>query len=271
MIRLVKLLLTGGVLLVGLGTASAGPGKGGGKGKGGGRGAVGVPPGHGGIPPGHGGVPPGQARNAALGSGNWGGYYPRPYSYGGYYPRPYYPYYGGYYPYYRPYYSNNSGFWPGLGLGLALGSLSNLPYRTFGGYSPYYYPAGSVLPSGYIGSYSAPATAAVLGLPAVIDPSAVPAAIDPTPVPAPTPVPNGPAPVHVTVRVPDGAQVWVADAPSNQTGPAQTFVSPPVEPGVDYTYVIRAAWTENGQPVSRTKRVTVRAGDRVTVDMTQPE
>jgi uncharacterized protein (TIGR03000 family) len=264
MIRLAKFLLAGGLLFGILGPADAGPqkGKGGGGGKGSGRG---VPPGHGGIPPGHGGIPPGQARKAALGSAFGPAYS------GGYYPSPYYPnYYGGsYYPYYRPYYSNNSGFWPGLGLGLALGSLSNLPYRTFGGYSPYYYPAGSVLPPGYVGSYSAPATAAVLGLPAVIDPTLVPVVAEPTP--APTPVPNGPAPVHVTVRVPDGARVWVADAPSNQTGPAQSFVSPPVEPGVDYTYVVRATWTENGQAVNRTKRVAVRAGDRVTVDMTQPE
>ncbi|HET6572391.1 MAG TPA: TIGR03000 domain-containing protein [Fimbriiglobus sp.] len=273
MIRITKLLLAAGLFFVGLGTASAGPGKGkgGGKGRGGGGyGRVGVPPGHGGIPPGHGGIPPGQAKKAYLGSA-FGPMYS-----GGYYRSPFYPnYYGGsHYPnyyggsFYRPYYSN-SGFWPGLGVGLALGGLSNLPYRSFGGYSPYYYPTGSVLPAGYVGNYSAPATAAVAGLPAVLDPTAVPATAGPTPVPAPTP--TGAAPVHLTVRVPDGARVWVADAPSNQTGPAQTFVSPPVEPGMDYTYVVRAAWTENGQPVSRMRRVTVHAGDRVTVDMTQPE
>jgi len=248
------------MLFVALGPASAAPQKG--KGGGGGHGR-----GHGGIPPGHGGIPPGQARNAVLGSA-YGPVYP-----GGNYRTPYYPnYYGNpYYPYYRPYYSSNSGFWPGVGVGLAVGSLMNLPYRSFGGYSPYYYPAGSVLPQGYVGTYSAPATAAVLGFPAVLDPTQVPAVAEPTPVPAPSPVPTGATPVHVTVNVPDGAQVWVADAPSNQTGPTQTFVSPPIEPGVDYTYVVRATWTENGQPVSRTKRVTVRAGDRVTVDMTQPE
>ena len=208
MIRLTKFLLAGGLLFVTLGPASAGPQKGKGGGKGGG---------HGGIPPGHVKhvAPPGQVRNAALGSAYRAGYP------GGYYPSPYYPnYYGN--NYYRPYYSN-SGFWPGFGVGLALGSLSNLPYRSFGGYSPYYYPAGSVLPPGYVGTYSAPATAAVLGVPAVLDPTSV---AEPTPVPAPMPVPNGATPVYMTVRVPDGAQVWVADVPSNQTGPTQSFVSP---------------------------------------------
>ena len=63
----------------------------------------------------------------------------------------------------------------------------------------------------------------------------------------------------------------MADAPSNQIGPTQSFVSPPIEPGIDYTYVVRATWAENGQSVSRTKRVIVRAGDGVTVDMTQPD
>lgn len=259
MIRLAKGLLAVGVVFAALAPADAAPqkgkGGGGGEGKGGGGGR------------GYGGVPPGQVRNAVLGSAFGPGYS------GGFYPTPFYPnYYGNsYYPYYGPSYFG-SGLWPG-GFGLA-----NLPYyRSFGGYSPYYYPDGSILPYNYAGAYSAPATAAVLGMPAVIDPALVPVnpvGSDPAvqqPIPAPTPAPTGASPVHVTVRVPDGAQVWVADAPSNQIGPAQEFVSPPVEPGVDYTYVVRATWAENGQPVSRTKRVTVRAGDRVTVDMTQPD
>ena len=50
----------------------------------------------------------------------------------------------------------------------------------------------------------------------------------------------------------------------------RTFVSPPLTPAVDYVYVIRGQWAENGKPVVREKKVTVRAGDSVTVDLNQP-
>jgi uncharacterized protein (TIGR03000 family) len=249
--RLAMAMVAGGALLLAFGPVNASPqkGKGGGKGGGGAGPARGI-----------GGIPPGQVRNAVLGTafgpGGLGGFYQTPFFYNDFYS-----------PYVWPGYAG-TGFWPGTGFG----GLTSLPYYyPLGGYSPsyYYYTDGTILPYYSAGTYAAP----VPGWPSVLNAPAVPAQTvqQPTPAPAPMPSPTEAAPVHVTVRVPDGAQVWLADAPSNQTGTSHEFVSPPVEPGVDYTYVVRAAWTENGQPVNRTKRVVVRAGDRVTVDMTQPD
>jgi uncharacterized protein (TIGR03000 family) len=203
-------------------------------------------------------------------SGFHPGYYPGHYGSTFYYR----PYHGGYY--HRPYYGYGSGFGLGLALGYGLGyAFDGIPYRSFGGYWPYYYPAGSVLPDGYLGYYPAQAAAALLGVPAVVEPTGIPP-IPPDEGTAPTLAPPAPAslgaaPVYLTVRVPDGAQVWVADVASNQAGPVRTFVSPAIEPGVEYVYTVKATWTVDGQPMTRTQRVTVRAGERVTVDLTQPE
>jgi uncharacterized protein (TIGR03000 family) len=72
-------------------------------------------------------------------------------------------------------------------------------------------------------------------------------------------------PVHIEVRVPADADIWFDDAKTTQTGTVRQFVSPPLTPGYDYTYEIRARWTEEGRRVSHTRRVSVHAGERVRV------
>jgi uncharacterized protein (TIGR03000 family) len=72
-------------------------------------------------------------------------------------------------------------------------------------------------------------------------------------------------PVYIEVRVPADADIWFDDAKTTQTGTVREFVSPPLTPGHDYTYDIRARWTEEGRHVSHTRRVAVHAGERVSV------
>jgi uncharacterized protein (TIGR03000 family) len=76
--------------------------------------------------------------------------------------------------------------------------------------------------------------------------------------------------VLVTVRVPPNAQVWFDDQRTNQTGTFRTFISPPVNPNGNFVYQIRARWTENGQPVEKTRRIEVEAGDRLVVNFFNP-
>jgi uncharacterized protein (TIGR03000 family) len=77
------------------------------------------------------------------------------------------------------------------------------------------------------------------------------------------------SPARVTVRLPDAdAQVWVEGKPTRQRGSRREFVSPPLDPGQNYTYEVRAVWTESGREVERTRTVRVRAGGTTTVDFT---
>jgi uncharacterized protein (TIGR03000 family) len=73
------------------------------------------------------------------------------------------------------------------------------------------------------------------------------------------------ASVRVTVPTVD-AQVWFDNAPTTQRGTQRTFHSPALQPGSNYTYTIKARWTENGQAVEQQRQVQVQPGQSVSVD-----
>ena len=66
----------------------------------------------------------------------------------------------------------------------------------------------------------------------------------------------------LSVQVPADATVWVQGAATKQTGTTREFISPPLDPGRDYTYTVKAQWKSGDQNVEQTQTVTVRAGDR---------
>jgi uncharacterized protein (TIGR03000 family) len=73
---------------------------------------------------------------------------------------------------------------------------------------------------------------------------------------------------HITVILPSGdAEVFFQGSKTNQTGITRDFVSPPLGKGL-YSYQVRARWTANGEPVTMSRKVQVRAGERVRVDFT---
>jgi uncharacterized protein (TIGR03000 family) len=92
--------------------------------------------------------------------------------------------------------------------------------------------------------------------------------------PAPTPEdPNAVVEddaIHIRVRVPADAQVWFENEKTTLTGAERYFDSPAVTPGKNYTYSIRASWMDNGREVSRTRKIPVHAGEKVTVDFLRP-
>jgi uncharacterized protein (TIGR03000 family) len=83
----------------------------------------------------------------------------------------------------------------------------------------------------------------------------------------PTPV-QGEGTAKVTVIVPPDAEVYVDGSPTTQTGSERPFVTPPLQQGQNYSYQIRATWNADGDTVSRTRKVLVRAGADVRVDFT---
>ena len=79
-------------------------------------------------------------------------------------------------------------------------------------------------------------------------------------------VPAPPDPVAVIhVQLPADAELWVEGAKMKLAGPRRRFVSPPLEPGVSYTYEIRAVWLENGRKVDETQNLVVRVGNESSV------
>lgn len=67
----------------------------------------------------------------------------------------------------------------------------------------------------------------------------------------------------ISLQMPAGARLAVndQDIPVRTATPA--FITPPLEPGKDYSYDFKVTTTEDGKTVTRTKRVTVRAGGLV--------
>jgi uncharacterized protein (TIGR03000 family) len=78
-------------------------------------------------------------------------------------------------------------------------------------------------------------------------------------------VPEGEPVAHFTVEVPANAEVYLEGVRTRQTGPQRVFASPPLSPGRQYIYEVRARWVENGQPVEQTRNLVVTAGQRYTV------
>jgi uncharacterized protein (TIGR03000 family) len=75
----------------------------------------------------------------------------------------------------------------------------------------------------------------------------------------------------ILVQVPANAEIWFDNSKTKSTGSLRTFVSPPLESGKTFTYVIHARWTDSsGKVIDQTKRVEVQAGQRSRADFTSP-
>jgi uncharacterized protein (TIGR03000 family) len=70
--------------------------------------------------------------------------------------------------------------------------------------------------------------------------------------------------------VPADAEIWFGDVKTAQTGTVRQFVSPAVAAGHEYTYEVRARWMEQGQDMMQTRRITVHAGDQVSIAFPLP-
>jgi uncharacterized protein (TIGR03000 family) len=168
------------------------------------------------------------------------------YNRGGYY-RNYYPYYwrGYYYPYWLTFGLGwgFGGFWPNLygGPGLGYVDQSLLWNDSQPTYNLHTYPAP---PEGQF--------------------------YPPTPGMDPSAQPRADNTVHISVIVPVDAEVWFDQEKTGQTGFVREFESPPVAPGRFYTYDIKARLSAGGRNVETVRHITVKAGDRITVDFSRP-
>ena len=145
--------------------------------------------------------------------------------------------------YHGPYYGNSyyrSGFGIGIGVYAPLYPYSAYPY-----YDPYIVPR--------VAYYPAPAVAVDLAPTAPIAP-AVAADI-----------------ANIRVLVPDPqAKVLFDGSMTKQDGTDRLFHTPAISPGGNYSYRIRASWTQNGQPMVQEQVANVAPGRTTVVDFTRP-
>jgi uncharacterized protein (TIGR03000 family) len=79
------------------------------------------------------------------------------------------------------------------------------------------------------------------------------------------------APLHLEVRVPADASVWVAGVATTQTGTVRQYVSQPLPVGPTYLCKIRATWRQGGHDVTEARLFTVQAGQHLSMDLLRPD
>ena len=106
-------------------------------------------------------------------------------------------------------------------------------------------------------------------------PAAMPApAPGPKPEKAPAPKPKGEtqlsAPATIVVRLPADAKLTVDGVATQSTSATRVFATPVLDRGNEYFYTLTAEIARDGQTVTTTKKVTVRAGEETRVSLEFP-
>ena len=82
--------------------------------------------------------------------------------------------------------------------------------------------------------------------------------------PPPEVLPTFDTSAHIRVTVPASAEIWFDGTSTTSTGTVRHFNSPPLASG-NYSYEIRARWSEDGHEVTQTQRVEVTPGAQVNI------
>lgn len=75
-----------------------------------------------------------------------------------------------------------------------------------------------------------------------------------------------PARAKLLLSLPGNAQLFIDDQPVKAAAGVQTFDTPALEPDKDYFYMVRIEMMRDGQPLSETHRLIVRAGQVARAD-----
>jgi uncharacterized protein (TIGR03000 family) len=81
----------------------------------------------------------------------------------------------------------------------------------------------------------------------------------------------GSAPAEVSVRLPADAQLYVDDRPSPGEGDRRTIRTAPLLGDRDYVMELKLRQTRDGKEETQTRRVELRAGQKVVVDFVTPD
>lgn len=142
----------------------------------------------------------------------------------------------------------------GFGVGVPLGHRSFVSFGYRGGYYgyPYYYAPAPV-------TYVYPAPTVVVSPPATLV------------QPAPAAVITSGQKAQITVVVSDpSAELLIQGQRMSSAGSVRTFNSQDLEPGKTYSYSLTVRRNVAGRPVEETRKVSIHAGEQVTVDFSRP-
>src|SRR5581483_1432007 len=74
-------------------------------------------------------------------------------------------------------------------------------------------------------------------------------------------------PATLLIYLPADAKLTFDDQPTTSTSATRQFITPPLEPGKTYYYILQAQTTRGDQTVTVRQKVQVRAGEETTVSM----
>ena len=142
-------------------------------------------------------------------------------------------------------------------------------------YSPYpaypTYPASPTFPSPSPALPTIPGTSVPPAIPAPAEPP--PASVNENPglslnrtTATASTAGTGPARATVVVRLPADARLFAEGTPLTLTTAERTFVTPVLPGGGEYGYTFRAEYARNGETITQTRTVGVRAGGKVSVE-----
>ncbi len=147
------------------------------------------------------------------------------------------------------------------------------PYRRFnsgfyGGWFPWGWGWGYPLASSYdyVPAYDYVEPAAITSA-GYYSPPSPDLAVQPETPPAQQP---GDDTAHLMVLVSENAQLWFDGSLTNQRGNQREFVTPPLTPGKNYIYDLRARWMQDGRPYEAKRTVYIHANDWLQIDLTRP-
>jgi len=72
------------------------------------------------------------------------------------------------------------------------------------------------------------------------------------------------------VNLPADAKLIVDDVVTKSTSATRLFTSPTLQPGMEYTYTLKAEVVRNGKTFTVSKRVPVHAGEETNVSLEIP-
>ena len=89
----------------------------------------------------------------------------------------------------------------------------------------------------------------------------------PTSTPIPVPAAQPAQPATITVKLPEGATLYVDDRRNASSDSVRRFTTPTLPAGREFGYMLKVEVMRNGMPESVTQKVTFRSGEQVIVDM----
>jgi uncharacterized protein (TIGR03000 family) len=78
------------------------------------------------------------------------------------------------------------------------------------------------------------------------------------------------APATIVVRLPVDTKLTIEGHATRSTSALRTFTTPPLEPGREFEYTLKAELTQAGRTQTTTTQVTVRAGEETFVTIEFP-